>query len=138
LYENPSPNAKLKLCDFGFGQIVEPSVQLTATLGSLYYVAPEVLEGSYGLPCDIWSVGVIVYMLLTGNPPFNGKTDAEVISKVKAGRLSKNAKNWEKISQTGRYFVQSLLRKDPSERFTAAEALQHAWLRMISIQGPGL
>eukprot|EP00931_Biecheleriopsis_adriatica_P041481 TRINITY_DN23702_c0_g2_i1.p1 TRINITY_DN23702_c0_g2~~TRINITY_DN23702_c0_g2_i1.p1 ORF type:complete len:1742 (+),score=437.49 TRINITY_DN23702_c0_g2_i1:785-5227(+) len=130
LYESPDAEAKLKLCDFGFGQIVEPSVQLTATLGSLFYVAPEVLEGSYGLPCDMWSVGVIVYMLLSGVPPFDGKTDADVTSKIKNGRFVSTGKRWEGISETAKHFVRSLLRKDPYERLAAAEAAQHAWLKM--------
>jgi serine/threonine protein kinase len=130
LYESPHPDAKLKLCDFGFGQIVEPSVQLTATLGSLYYVAPEVLEGSYGLPCDMWSMGVIVYMLLIGNPPFDGKTDGDVINKIKAGRFGIYGKRWEGVSETAKHFLHSLLRKDPYERLSASEAQQHAWLGM--------
>eukprot|EP00927_Polykrikos_kofoidii_P049209 TRINITY_DN43304_c0_g1_i1.p1 TRINITY_DN43304_c0_g1~~TRINITY_DN43304_c0_g1_i1.p1 ORF type:complete len:1767 (-),score=274.93 TRINITY_DN43304_c0_g1_i1:68-5302(-) len=130
LYENPSPEAKLKLCDFGFGQIVEPSVQLTATLGSLYYLAPEVLEGSYGLPCDMWSIGVIVYMLLSGVPPFDGKTDELVISKIRQGRFASGGKRWESISESAKHFVRSILRKDPYERLTSVEAAQHAWLKM--------
>jgi len=132
LYENPSQEAKLKLCDFGFGQIVEPSVQLTATLGSLFYLAPEVLEGSYGLPCDMWSIGVIVYMLIAGVPPFDGKTDADVMSKIRQGRFVSTGKRWEGISEPAKHFVRSLLRKDPYERLTAAEAAQHAWLKMES------
>jgi len=130
LYANPSAEARLKLCDFGFGQIVEPSVQLTATLGSLYYVAPEVLEGSYGLPCDIWSIGVIVYMLLSGVPPFDGKTDADVMGKIRQGRFVSTGKRWEGISDSAKHFLRSMLRKDPYERLSAAEAAQHAWLKM--------
>ena len=63
MFEHPSSNAKLKLCDFGFGQIVEPSVKLTATLGSLYYVAPEILKnkGYDSGAVDLWSVRVIPY-----------------------------------------------------------------------------
>merc|ERR1719230_519357 len=99
LYENPKGDARLKLCDFGFGQIVEPSVQLTVTLGSLFYVAPEVLEGSYGLPCDMWSCGVIVYMLLSGVPPFDGKTDADVMGKIRIGRYKLEGKRWDGISE---------------------------------------
>lgn len=134
LYDSPAKDSKLKLCDFGFGQIVEPSVQLTATLGSLFYVAPEVLEGSYGLPCDMWSVGVIVYMLLSGVPPFDGKTDADVMAKIRQGRFVSHGKRWEGISETAKHFVKSMLRKDPYERLTAAEAAQHAWLKMESGQ----
>eukprot|EP00929_Paragymnodinium_shiwhaense_P046886 TRINITY_DN23838_c0_g1_i1.p1 TRINITY_DN23838_c0_g1~~TRINITY_DN23838_c0_g1_i1.p1 ORF type:complete len:1778 (-),score=399.41 TRINITY_DN23838_c0_g1_i1:81-5414(-) len=133
LYENPSHTARLKLCDFGFGQIVEPSVQLTATLGSLFYLAPEVLEGSYGLPCDMWSIGVIVYMLLSGVPPFDGKTDQDVMTKIKAGRFVSTGKRWDGISDPAKHFVRSILRKDPYERLAAQEAIQHAWLKMDSI-----
>jgi hypothetical protein len=84
LYESDHPDAALMLCDFGFGQVVEPSAQLHGTMGSLYYIAPEVLEGSvYGLPCDIWSLGVIVYMLISGTPPFIGDSDWETTELVK-------------------------------------------------------
>jgi len=132
LYEDPSEDAKLKLCDFGFGQVVEPSVQLTATLGSLYYVAPEVLAGTYGLMCDMWSIGVIVYMLLSGTPPFDGKTDEEIISNVRKGKFHTSGRRWQRISEPAKHFVHSLLRKDPYERLSAAEALHHSWLREVN------
>merc|ERR1719440_176665 len=129
LYESDDPDAALMLCDFGFGQVVEPSAQLHGTMGSLYYIAPEVLEGSvYGLPCDIWSLGVIVFMMISGTPPFVGDSDWETTELVKRAKYSLKGPRWTDISEKAKHFVHSLLRKDPNDRLTASEAQEHSWL----------
>lgn len=65
------------------------------TLGTAYYIAPEVLSGKYNEKCDIWSIGVIVYILLSGEPPFPGESDAEIIAKVRKGKYSFTSKDFE-------------------------------------------
>jgi serine/threonine protein kinase len=119
---------QLKLCDFGFGSLVHPGTHLTATLGSVHYVAPEVLGGKYGLECDEWSLGVIVYMLLSGSPPFEGESDEEIMSKIRLGKYSMNGARWERITEEGKDFVSRLLVVDPEKRMTAEEGLRHKWL----------
>lgn len=72
--------------DFGFSRIFNPGVPMTAMHGTVYYVSPEVMDGCYQEKCDIWSIGVIVYMLLSGSPPFNGSYDHEILVKIKRGK----------------------------------------------------
>jgi calcium-dependent protein kinase len=77
---------EVKLIDFGLSKIQKEKdgIHLMNTkLGTPYYVSPEVLEGNYDKRCDLWSLGVMTYMLLTGEPPFNGRTDAEVFFKIR-------------------------------------------------------
>jgi serine/threonine protein kinase len=129
LYQDASDEACIKLCDFGFGSFVHRDTFLTATLGSVHYVAPEVLAGQYGLSCDVWSVGVIIYMLLSGAPPFDGHNDKAIMAQVRAGNFSFQGKLWEGISENAKSFINALLRVDPQERLTAAQALEHQWLQ---------
>jgi calcium-dependent protein kinase len=74
LFSNTSPNSSLKLIDFGFAKEVDRDQGLKSILGTPYYISPDVLTGDYGLPCDVWSIGVVLYILLSGIPPFHGPT----------------------------------------------------------------
>ena len=131
LYQHEGDDSAIKLCDFGFGSFVYPGIFLTATLGSVHYVAPEVLAGEYGLSCDVWSVGVIVYMLLSGGPPFDGPNDKTIIQQIKTGEFSLAGRRWENISESAKKFIRSLLKVDPSQRLTADAALEHPWLSLV-------
>ena len=88
-------------------------------LGTPYYVAPEVLEGIYGKQCDLWAVGVITFVLLTGEPPFNGKTEAEVFHKIKSCDYDFLDKAWTNISDNSKDFIRKLLISDQNQRMTA-------------------
>jgi len=70
---------KIKLIDFGTAQVIKKGEQLEMVLGTAYYIAPEVLGGKYSYKCDVWSIGVILYVLLSGEPPFSGENDAEIL-----------------------------------------------------------
>lgn len=85
LLENPSANALLKVIDFGTSSKVAPGSQLHNVLGTPYYIAPEVLSRKYNEKCDVWSLGVVLYILLSGSPPFTGSSDKEVLRKVHLG-----------------------------------------------------
>lgn len=128
VYASPDEAAPLKLIDFGFSRIFNPGVPMTAMHGTVYYVSPEVMEGCYAEKCDVWSIGVIVYMLLSGSPPFNGTTDAEILSKIKRGVYTFEGPRWEGISTEAKLFVKQLLVLNPDERPEAIDALKHPWL----------
>lgn len=97
-------------------------------VGTPYYVAPEVLNREYTKSCDMWSIGVITYILLCGYPPFYGDSDNQIFEHVRTGRFDFPSPDWDGISAAAKNFICSLLRKDPSSRLTAAEALKHPWI----------
>lgn len=85
----------VKLMDFGNSRKMGENESLNGVYGTAYYVAPEVLSGTYDTKCDIWSIGVILYMLLSGNPPFTGKSDLQIIEAVKDGKFSIEGPAWD-------------------------------------------
>ncbi|KAL8554430.1 hypothetical protein ACS0TY_002576 [Phlomoides rotata] len=109
---------RLKAVDFGLSDFVRPDQKLKEIVGSAYYVAPEVLLGSYGTEADIWSVGVIAYILLCG-----------VFQPLLKTNPSFDENPWPTLSSESKDFVRCLLREDPRRRITAAQALCHPWLR---------
>ena len=80
--------------------------------GTSYYIAPEVLNRKYNKKCDVWSVGVILYILLSGKPPFDGKDDDEITKNVKTGKFSMSSNAWKDISSEAQNLVQLMLTKD--------------------------
>jgi serine/threonine protein kinase len=107
-------------------------------IGTVYYVAPEVLFDDYTNKCDIWSIGVISYILLSGHPPFLGSTERETLQFVKDGVISFPSPDWDDVSQEAIEFVSHLLQRDPETRPTASEALNHQWLQRDDIDPPGV
>jgi len=129
VYESWASYTNLKLIDFGMAVVWDQCTPMVARCGSLMYVSPDVLCGEgYTDKCDLWSLGVIVWMLLTGVPPFDGD-DEILMKKIRAGQAnwSRNG-TWEKIPVSGMEFLGQLLEKDPTKRPSAREALQHTWL----------
>ena len=92
---------------------------LNEKLGTPYYIAPEVLNKNYNEKCDIWSAGVITYILLCGTPPFNGSSDQEIMKKVREGRFSLEDRTWKTVSENGKSFIRSLLTYNAAERPSA-------------------
>jgi len=99
------------------------------TFGTPYYIAPEVLQGSYDAKCDMWSIGVILYILLSGKPPFDGKDDQEILENVTKGKPDYTSPIWYKVSKDGLDIVKKLLNINPAERLSAQQALKHKWLK---------
>jgi serine/threonine protein kinase len=97
-------------------------------VGTPYYVAPEVLAGHYGLECDCWSLGVIMYILLSGYLPFTGTTAAEVFEKVQEGKFAMDHEEFFKVSSHAKDLIKKLLTVDRSKRYTCSQALKHPWL----------
>merc|ERR1740139_729968 len=92
-------DCQVKVIDFGLSMPYETGVPMKSTAGTPYYVAPEVLKSSYDEKCDIWSLGVIMYTMLAGYPPFNGRDDNSVLEKVKQGKYEYKPKAWQNISK---------------------------------------
>lgn len=105
---------------FGFCQTGQ---NLHGTVGSPFYIAPEVLAGGYNQAADVWSAGVILYILLSGMPPFWGKTKSKIFDAVSAADLRFPSDPWDHISASARDLIMGMLRVDPSTRLTAAEVL---------------
>jgi calcium-dependent protein kinase len=98
-------------------------------LGTPYYIAPEVLNKKYNEKCDIWSCGVILYIILSGIPPFNGASDQEIMKKVRVGKFSFTDPCWSNISDKAKDLITKLLIYDPEQRPSAEDALKHPWIQ---------
>jgi calcium-dependent protein kinase len=131
LFTSPHKDAPLKLIDFGLANRFKSQlgVDMKSTVGTPYYVAPEVLSGgSYGPQCDIWSIGVIMYWLLSGSLPFAGSTANDVFKHVRMATPSFSEAVWREIDDDAMSLVMSLLAKIPTSRPSAARALKNRWL----------
>jgi len=127
--KDPIEKASLKVIDFGLACKFAPGQNLTTKAGTPYYVAPQVLQGKYDEKSDCWSLGVIMYVVLCGYPPFYGDTDADVLAKVKLGNLTFSAADWKNITDDAKRLVKNLLKMNPKERFSASEALEDIWIK---------
>lgn len=129
LFTSGRDDADMKLIDFGLSDFIRPDERLNDIVGSAYYVAPEVLHRSYSLEADIWSIGVISYILLCGSRPFWARTESGIFRAVL--RLDPNFDDlpWPSVSPEAKDFVKRLLNKDYRKRMTAVQALTHPWLR---------
>ncbi|PON75474.1 Serine/threonine protein kinase [Parasponia andersonii] len=132
LFTSKSEDADMKLIDFGLSDFIRPDERLNDIVGSAYYVAPEVLHRSYSLEADIWSIGVITYILLCGSRPFWARTESGIFRAVLRADPSFNDLPWPSVSQEAKDFVKRLLNKDYRKRMTAIQALTHPWLRSDS------
>ena len=101
-------------------------------MGTPYYIAPEVLNKKYNEKCDIWSCGVILYIILSGQPPFNGQSDQEIMKKVRIGKFSYSDPCWSNISDKAKDMINQLLTYDVEKRPSASSALQHPWVTEMS------
>lgn len=128
LLEEKEDLMSIKLVDFAAATVYNKSTLLKGLLGTAYYIAPEVLTGTYDEKCDMWSCGVIVFILLSGYPPFDGKNEQDILESVKLGEFSFGESIWNSISEESKDLIQKLL--CPAEtRLSAAEALNHPWIK---------
>ncbi|MQL98837.1 hypothetical protein Taro_031549 [Colocasia esculenta] len=121
--------AMLKATDFGLSVFIEEGKLYKDIVGSAYYVAPEVLKRKYGKEVDIWSAGVILYILLSGVPPFWAETDRGIFDAILQGDIDFHSAPWPSISNMAKDLVRKMLTPDPKHRITAAQVLEHPWLR---------
>ncbi|CAD8152055.1 unnamed protein product [Paramecium pentaurelia] len=128
IFISEDPQSQLKVIDFGTSRKFDNQKVMSKRLGTPYYIAPEVLGHSYTEKCDIWSCGVILYILLCGYPPFVGKTENQILDRVKLGKFTFDPEDWETVSKEAKEFITKLLRMDPNKRLSAKQALDDPWL----------
>ncbi|GMH09681.1 hypothetical protein Nepgr_011522 [Nepenthes gracilis] len=128
LFVHEEEDSPLKTIDFGLSIFFKPGDRFTDVVGSPYYVAPEVLRKRYGPEADVWSAGVIIYILLSGVPPFWAETEEEIFEEVLHGDLDFSSDPWPRISEGAKDLVRRMLVRDPKKRLTAHEVLCHPWI----------
>jgi len=119
LLEDSKEFDQIKMIDFGTAVPYKQGSKLTEMIGTPYYIAPEVLAKKYGKECDMWSLGVITYILMSGLPPFNGQTDDEIMKAIKKGSFNFNNAAWKGVSNDCKDFITQLLTYKPENRPTA-------------------
>ena len=134
LFSSTSADSELKMIDFGLSKHFRYGDVQHEAVGTPYTVAPEVIRGSYDERCDIWAIGVIAFLLLSGDPPFGGCGGPEPLMQVRANILSCNfafepEDIWELVSPLAREFIKNMLVTDPKKRPTARGAQKHQWLQ---------
>ncbi len=100
-------------------------------VGTPYYVAPEVLKGNYDFSCDVWSLGVILFIMLCGYPPFEGDNNKEIFKRVLQQKLEFDPEDWTQISEEVKQLISLMLQKDPQNRISIIDALNHPWFSII-------
>ena len=128
--ESHSPDALLKLIDFGISVIQNPRKKLRNRKGTISYLAPEVIDSTYNEKCDIWSIGVIMYVLLSGKMPFGGRNEEEILNSIRKGVYKLSGNEWSRVSIQGIDLLKKLLSYDANSRISAQDALSHEWFSL--------
>ena len=126
LYANSKEDSLLKVIDWGTSKKFSKDKKLSERFGTPYYIAPEVLNDStYTEKCDIWSLGVILYTMLCGYPPFNGLDDEIIFDAVKSGYFEFPEEEWDDISDDAKDLIKNMLQLNVEKRFSGKECLKH-------------
>lgn len=126
---NDDDNSDVKLVDFGLSKTFGPSETSTEAYGTLCYVAPEILlQKPYNKAVDLWSLGIIIHLMLSGTLPFDHKEDREIAKKTIYEEVSFSHPAWQHISPEAKELCARLLEKDPEERISLELVLQHGWI----------
>ena len=128
LLSSKSTDAELKATDFGLSAFFKDGDRFSEVIGSAYYIAPEVLLNNYSNEIDIWSIGVIMYILLCGWPPFNGETEKEIFNNILKAPIDFVSDPWPSISEGAKDCVNKMLVRDPLKRATCVDILAHPWM----------
>ena len=126
---NEDGDLDIKLIDFGTANYWKNKDDLSLNIGTPYYIAPEIITKRYTNKCDLWSCGVILYVLLTGIPPFTGKDESEILKKVMTEKIKLDTEDWNDISEEAKSLISKLLNRNPDERISAENALQEPWIK---------
>ncbi|OVA06601.1 Protein kinase domain [Macleaya cordata] len=129
LLSSKDESALLKATDFGLSVFIEEGKVYRDIVGSAYYVAPEVLKRCYGKEIDVWSAGVMLYILLSGVPPFWAENEKGIFDAILLGDIDFESAPWPTISSSAKDLVMKMLTQDPNKRVTPADVLEHPWIR---------
>jgi calcium-dependent protein kinase len=119
----------LKIIDFGASVLKKDDGKISFRFGTPYYIAPEVLKESYNEKCDVWSIGVIFYLLLLGQAPFDGEDDDTICQKIISEEIDYEKSSIKALSKEAVDFMKKLLEKNPDKRISSSQALEHAWIK---------
>ncbi|PKU87938.1 Calcium-dependent protein kinase 17 [Dendrobium catenatum] len=126
---NRAEDAPLQATDFGLSVFFKPGEVFKDIVGSAYYIAPEVLKRKYGPEVDIWSIGVMLYILLCGVPPFWSESEHGIFKSILEASIDLKSEPWPRISDGAKDLVKRMLCKDPQKRLTAFDVLNHPWIK---------
>lgn len=129
LLVSPHSATAIKVIDFGVAAYFSPGEKLADIAGSPYYLAPEVLSASYGPEADVWSAGVVLYILLSGLPPFWAPTDDGIFAAIREAKPNLHSGAWGGVSDDAKDLVHRMLNKDPARRLTTEQVLRHRWFQ---------
>jgi len=130
MYESPHPDAAAKVIDFGLSAEYSKSENvLKERVGTLYSMSPETLQGNYTAQADLWSIGVLAYIMLSGgDKPFEGKTPKQVVTRILLGQYDFDQPAWGSISDQAKDFIRKLLVVEPEDRMSAPLAIRHPFI----------
>lgn len=132
LLDDKNDTLLIKLIDWGGARYYQKNKKMSKLHGTPYYIAPEVLNADYDEKCDIWSAGVILYILLCGYPPFGGDSEEEIMEEVKNGKFDFPEKEWKSVNPHAKELIQKMLTKNPADRITANQCLAHKWFEILN------
>jgi calcium/calmodulin-dependent protein kinase I len=129
--------ATIKVSDFGLARFVQPDAFASTTCGTPGYVAPEIVsQQPYGKECDYWSIGIVLYILLCGYPPFYDEDNMVLFEKIKAGKFEFPEASWGKISDEVKDLLKKILEVDPAKRLAPEQMIEHPWFAKDLGSGP--
>ena len=121
---------EIKIMDFGLSKILASTEKMVSCSGTLKYMAPEILSGKpHNKEIDIWSIGVIMYVIINGYMPFGGKTHEEIIESIKCDKLKFYKNKWGVLSQSAEDLIKCCLEKSPEKRISIDEFINHPWFK---------
>eukprot|EP01114_Cavostelium_apophysatum_P024052 TRINITY_DN9285_c1_g1_i1.p1 TRINITY_DN9285_c1_g1~~TRINITY_DN9285_c1_g1_i1.p1 ORF type:complete len:401 (+),score=116.65 TRINITY_DN9285_c1_g1_i1:189-1391(+) len=133
LFTSDGEDAEIKIADFGFARYIGDGCISNEECGSLAYIAPEIVNSlDYGKAVDMWSLGVILYIMLCGFPPFYDDDMDKMVAQIKLAKYDFSGPWWSKVSDEAKDLVSNLLQVDPNKRLTAEGALSHTWIKGLS------
>jgi calcium-dependent protein kinase len=129
LFETTDDDSNIKIVDFGFAAIYNPTQGMKDVLGTPLFIAPEIIsEKKYNSAADIWSLGIVTFFLICGYPPFDGEDRTELFSNIKSAKLKFSGKIWKWVSNDWKDFITKWCIKDMKKRPSAEDLLKHQWI----------